>query len=327
MKIREQLRSVLYLFWLGAAAGCYSAPVSLDVLTDVQPETAQPTNETIRIATWNLHNFSVWGPGDYRVETVAAAIMELSPDILAVQELKVAPDTEGEPPQAWHRLLDLLPQHTGLHAPWSTYDTTVGLIYRGDRVTVLGHETLFEDDDYAFPRPPLRVWVSVDTGEGQMTFDLIVLHLKAFGDSVERRREALEKLDALLDAEGDPRTVVLGDFNDTPYDSQADNVYWETFLNMEPEYYFVTMALPPGTVSSTGWFHIEDGVEKPGEFLDHIILTGPLYEAFDSVTAWVEPVEEAEYDDYEQLLSDHFPVWVDIKPTRLSSRPPAQRRR
>jgi endonuclease/exonuclease/phosphatase family metal-dependent hydrolase len=291
---------------------CPLPTVPQEVGVDTQAETRVAPVSTIRIVTWNLHNFSAWGPTDYRVETVAKAMMEMGPDILAVQELKVEQDSEGEPPQAWHRLLGLLPHHHGVHAPWSTYDTTVGLIYRKDRVTVLHHEVLFQDDDYAFPRPPLRVWVSALTDAGEVQFDLIVLHLKAFGDSADRRRAALEKLDAYLDAEDAPQTIILGDFNDTPYDPEQENVYWDTFLNVEPEYYFVTMGLPLGTVSSTGWFHMEDGVEKPGEFLDHIILTGGVYDRMESLVPWVEHVPEAEYEAYEQVLSDHFPVGVDL---------------
>ena len=193
-----------------------------------------------------------------------------------------------------------------------TKDSTVGLIWRKSTTTLNDWEVVWESDWSAFPRPPIIADVTVTGEKGASTFKVSVLHLKAFKDDVDRRREACEKMDKYIAGQADKRYVMIGDFNDDPYDPPAKNAYVDTFLDAEPDYYFVTQQLPLGTVTSTGYGTDVNGDWKDGEFLDHAILTGDLYSSFESVTAEVKGKPESEFSAWKKDYSDHFPVLVHL---------------
>lgn len=268
----------------------------------------------IRLGTWNLHNFSKWGQTEYRIADITAQIDALDVDVLGVQELKVATDTTGEPPQAWSILQSELSDYAGINNPWNTFDTTVGLLYRTATTTLLDSRPLFEDDGYAFPRPPLEATLEVSKDGASLEVTVIVLHLKAFGDSVDRRRAACEALDAYLADQPEARVVLLGDLNDDPYDAPADNAFVGTFLNAEPTYHFVTHDLPPESVTSLGYYHWVGGEQIDGEFLDHFILTSAAMAPFSQVVPTIVSVPAGERDAFETTHSDHFPVVLDMSP-------------
>jgi hypothetical protein len=138
-------------------ADASSPPVDAADATTSTPE--------LVLATWNLYNFSIYGAADFRAPEIAATIASLDADVIAVEELKVEDGTDGTPPQAWDALLEALPGYEGVHNPWDTFDTTVGLLYRSDTTTLVGWQTIFDDDSYSFPRPPLHATVRIDTGD------------------------------------------------------------------------------------------------------------------------------------------------------------------
>ena len=276
--------------------------------------TAAPTLPDVLIGSWNLHNFSKYGDKEFRLSDIAAKVDALAADVLTVQELKVAEGTAGEPPQAFDALLAALPNHLGTHNPWNSFDSTVGVIYDTRTTSVLDQSTLFEGDSYAFPRPPLEVRVEVSKQGASTELSLIVLHLKAFGDSVDRRRDACKKLVAYLDGKSQPAYLVIGDLNDDPYDPAASNSFTGTFLDNEPAYYFLTAQLPPESVSSLGYYHYVDGKKITGEFLDHAIATEALFNRFATVTPSIDALPESQFDSYESDYSDHFPLLVSFTP-------------
>ena len=289
-----------------------SADVPPADTSDVAPATTLPS---FVVGTWNLHNFSIYGEDEWRLADIATHIGdELAPDLLAVQELKVRDGTDGAPPQAWDALLELLPDYAGVHAPWDTFDSAVGLLYRPERVTLDATEILFEDDSWAFPRSPLAATVTVSdpAAEADVTLTVVVLHLKAMGDSADRRLLACGKLDGWVDAHPERAVVLIGDWNDDPYDPPGENVFAGTFLDAPDDYVFVTTVFPPESVTSTGWYHFVDGQRVEGEFLDHAVVTTGLHRRFASVTTTIVGVPEAAFSDYRERLSDHFPVLVDF---------------
>ncbi len=146
------------------------------------------------VATWNLHNFSKYGSNEFRLDDIEATIEGLGVDVLAVQELKLKEGTTGDSEQAWDLLLDNLEGYDGVHAPWDSKDSTVGLIWNTATTTVDDWEVIFENEWSAFPRPPIDATVTVTRDGGESTFHVVVLHLKAFKDSVDRRREACKLL-------------------------------------------------------------------------------------------------------------------------------------
>jgi endonuclease/exonuclease/phosphatase family metal-dependent hydrolase len=253
------------------------------------------------IGTWNLETFSR-DPLDPRTANLAAEIESLAPDLLAVQELATAGSLDAQPFDA---LVAAMPSYEGLHNPWQSWDTAVGIVYRPDVVSVLSVEELFVDDPVAFPRPPLRADVRVGT------FDLtvIVLHLKAYDDGLERRRDACMALDAYVrGALDDAPVILLGDFNDDPNESTATNAFGPLL-----EYAFLTGDLPPESVTQTSYWHEVGGEVVAGSFLDHAIATGELVDAWPRFTARIAGVEESEWDAWRALYSDHFPVIVTLE--------------
>lgn len=306
-------RILVLLAVAGCGGGGQPGVVDGGVAADAgAPDAAWGPAPVVRIGTWNLKNFSDFGTEEFRIPDIAARIDELDLDLIALQELKPGEDIPIGDPQAFDALLDALPTMDGVHYAWRDFDTSVGLAYDPATVELVSWDALFTQDNWAFPRPPLRARVRVHKDGRSIELVLIVLHLKAFGDSLDRRRLACERLDELMRHSPD-RYVVLGDLNDSPHDAPADNAFTATFLDAEPDYYFVTASLPPETVSSTGWYHYVDGVAITGEFLDHVIVTDLVARRFDMLPT-VHAVPEAQFDAYEDQYSDHFPVVVELKP-------------
>lgn len=266
----------------------------------------------LRVATWNLRNFSDYGPNDYRIGAIAAKIKELSPDVIALQELRSQEGTDGTGDQAFDVLLSQLPEYDGTHVAWDPFDTSIGIMYRTDVVSLVSKKTIFPSDSWAFPRPPLVANLTAVRDGASIDFQVVVIHLKAYDDSADRRKEACEKLYAWLDVQPDSHHILMGDFNDDPHDVPKDNVFLGTFLGMEPHYYFVTDVFPPKTVTSIGWYHYVDGDYVKGQFIDHAIVQGDLMELYETVTPTIAGVLPNKFDDWGDEYSDHFPVYVDF---------------
>ena len=84
----------------------------------------------------------------------------------------------------------------------------------------------------------------------EIMFKVIVLHLKAFPEGAERREEACEDLDAYLQSGLPQTTLIIGDFNDTPHDKGADNVFLSSFLAGGSSYDFITADMPSASALS-----------------------------------------------------------------------------
>ncbi len=274
-----------------------------------------PLPPALVAATWNVHNFSEYGVTETRMGAVVSTIRGLDADIVALQEIKTDPDDPPPALQAWDRLLASLPEYEGIHAPWDYYDTTVGLLVRRDTTEIVANQTLFPNDSDAFPRSPLMATVHVQRGGAETTFDVIVLHLKAYPDGADRRLDACQKLHALLARRPGHRTLLLGDLNDDPYDPPAENVFLNTFLGTEPDYVFLTARLPPQSVTSVSFYHFVDGRRVVGQFLDHAIVSGALYADWARFVPEIRGVPTGEFRDWEEDYSDHFPVLVSFEPT------------
>jgi endonuclease/exonuclease/phosphatase family metal-dependent hydrolase len=293
-------------------------PISIDLPSEDRgtpdsggPEVGESDRPSFRLASFNLHNFSQYGDREYRIDDIAGEIAGFRPDILGLQELEPEEGSDGSFPQAWDALLEELPDYEGVHATWDFRDTTVGLFYRTDTVTLDDWEVIFEDDWSAFPRPPLVAHVTVRHESSPVSFTVIVVHLKAFGDSVDRRRDACEKLVEYIEDRPGQSFVIIGDMNDDPYDPAGENSFDGTFLG-NPDYVFITADLPPESVSSTGYHHYVGDEYIEGEFLDHAIATAGFYAQFDEVTPAILGRPTEELSDWVRNVSDHFPLVIDF---------------
>jgi hypothetical protein len=105
-----------------------------------------------------------------------------------------------------------------------------------------------------------------------------------------------------MDTKPGDRFVVLGDFNDDPYDVPADNSYTGTFLDQEPNYWFVTKSLPPESVTSVGYYHYVNGQKITGEFLDHVIVNGLTNSSFSAISPKIHGKPPSEYAQWDETI-------------------------
>lgn len=184
----------------------------------------------LRLASFNLGNyFPVSGARGPRprsarqrqAQALAAAIVRLRPDVLAVQELE-------NDPGAVRALIGLLAQR-GVH--YRSADGArrlgddairVGVLYRPEAVTVaaVGHLAGTVHD-----RPPLRVRFEAP---GRKPFEVVVVHFKSKGGcrtrsptgcGAERRRAQAMALARYVDPTDERATFVVGDINSYPSES------------------------------------------------------------------------------------------------------------
>lgn len=168
-----------------------------------------PVGPTVRLATWNLRQFS-----DARqhldLQRIARIIRDNRFDLLAIQEVK----KDGE---AVDRLLDVL------GAPWRAAqlsDTTgnyerFAYIYNAERVQEIGTPHFIASADAVlFDRTPYQ-----DTFRaGNFDFTLVQVHL-SHNNAMRRRSEgeALARMVKRLAHTGVERDVIVcGDFNEQP---------------------------------------------------------------------------------------------------------------
>jgi len=242
----------------------------------------------LTLMTWNLENFPK------SVETISRAaevIVRERPAVVGVQELRDL--------TAWEALDDELGDYVRHVATDGDGYTTVGLLVDTTQVEVEPPNTVFVDDDDAFPRPMLAV--RVHPLRGQPSFHLGIVHLKAQLDaeSAARRRRACVKLAAWADAElsaGDANIIILGDYNDELGELGSEDV----FGPMHDAGAFLTEPLAASGAFSYVPFE---------RLIDHVYLRGEFEPRSDA-----RIVREDEADsDYVDTVSDHLPVMALLR--------------
>lgn len=250
-----------------------------------------PVGPTVRIATWNLRQFSESRKG-MDVRAIADIIRTNQFDVVAIQEVK----KEGE---AVDHLLN------ALGSPWrstSLSDVTgnherFAFIYNSDHVSEVGTPHFIATADAViFDRVPYQQTFRA----GNFDFTLVTCHLY-YGEGAaghERRRREMDALArfaqryATTSAEHD--VIVLGDFNET-HGGQEN--------------------LPLFT--SQGWVACNADPTNLGgrEVYDNIVID-PKYTREWSGTAGSVHFDESRYanDDKQALehVSDHRPAYADF---------------
>ncbi len=258
--------------------------------TDLVP--AAGNDSTFEMATWNIENF----PKDANTaKVVADLIASMDIDMVALQEIQ----NEA----AFDELVSRLRGYEGLVSSHTYSDGSyqkVGYIYRTSLLSVSGAFLLFDDNGYEFPRPALKVDVTVKT-EPAISFTALALHLKAGGGSQDRsrRQEAMVILEDFLrdavDGAGNDNIAVIGDFNDTLDNGSA--------------------VFAPLTSSSDRYTIQTTGNEAAGEvsfvpssvLLDHIVTTSQFDDQFADGNTII-PRLDMQMSGYEGQVSDHLPV-------------------
>ena len=245
------------------------------------------------IATWNIETFPK--RLSYTLPYLAQIIHDIDIDLIAVQEI--------DDRTSFFSLIDSLEGYEGYLSSLPDYGLQLGLIYKSDVVTVTDPVQIFDNNDWAFPRPPLVASISVKQDDATIfDFIIIVLHLKAFSDeeSESRRRLACEILKDYIDTTlltgNEKDVIVLGDFNDELDDPAEDNVF-ESFLSDTTNYQFLTLPL---TDEATY-------IKNFSSSIDHILITDDVRNEYSNGTTQVMKIDE-EFSDYINYISDHRPV-------------------
>ena len=260
--------------------------------TFVQP---QGQAETLELATWNIEYFPQTSS---TVELVGKIIDALDIDLFAIQEIN---DTT-----AFAELLDQLPEYDGFFSAdeysWGYLKT--GIIYRRSVVSVSQTRQLFEDDWYAFTRPPLETHVKAQRNGYRFDFVLIVMHLKAGrdADDLARRRDAAEKLKAYLDdqiaASAEKDYIVAGDWNDEIDDPPGDNAF-TVFVDDSQDYQFLTAPLA-GQLNFCSY-------PSSSTLIDHILISQDAFPEYQGGYTKTLRLDD-ELSNYLSEISDHRPV-------------------
>jgi endonuclease/exonuclease/phosphatase family metal-dependent hydrolase len=252
------------------------------------------TEGVVDLATWNIENF----PKDGRTtELVADMVTSMRLDLIAIQEVE---DTD-----AWDELVARLPEHDGVLSTHTYGDGSyqkIGYLYRPSVVTVTADELLFTDRTYILPRPPLAITART----GDLTFELIALHLKAGTDAEDRSRrdQAIELLEGYVrdrvDRGVEDEIVILGDFNEVVTSFEGRQVMGP-WLDAPDSYTVQTRALADGGAAT---------FLPSGRVIDHIVTTAAL--ADDLAGDAVIPQLQQNAIGYEQVISDHLPVVIGV---------------
>jgi endonuclease/exonuclease/phosphatase family metal-dependent hydrolase len=306
-----KLRSVFLLLFAAVVFGLTGCGTSEK---SVAPKVVNPfagavvgTDSTLEIATWNLEHFAKKG-GD-TVDKVIQAVEGMDVDIIALQEI--------ESFSYFRQVRERLVSWEGDRATSAGYDINLAFLYRvdGDLQVESVYEILV-DHSREFPRRPFVL-------EGNYRGQAIVVinnHYKCCGDGVisgdysdeeTRRRDASLMLDEFIrENYAGKMVVVVGDMNDVLTDIPANNVF-QNFLDAPDSYQFADMDIANGPGS--GW-------SFPGwpSHLDHILITEPLFSAFQGPLTLVQvvPLHTFMYNglrDYDTLISDHLPVVLKLE--------------
>ncbi|MDX9902810.1 MAG: endonuclease/exonuclease/phosphatase family protein [Bacteroidales bacterium] len=255
------------------------------------------SSSTIDIITFNVQGFPM--AGYTSVTSLSALVKAIDPDIVALQEVASEAD--------FNRLVKLMPGWTGAFYPINNDDWNLAYLIKNSEMEIIPGtlRTLFEDDFWAFPRPPFEIMVR-HKGSGRELL-LINLHLKCCGgaDNESRRRSASQQLKEYLDGQrADDAVVMLGDYNDEITSASAAENPFLNFIEDADDYSFTDMAIATG--SQLWWSY-----PSWPSHIDHILVTNELFASIDTtVVIKASPC----YPDYGEVLSDHRPVGVRIIP-------------
>ena len=164
-----------------------------------------PVGPAVRVATWNLRQFSERRSVDLRA--IADVICASNFDVLAIQEVK----RQGEQVDALLNELGPPWRATSLSETTGNHERFV-FLYNGDHVQELGRAHFVSSPGAeVFDRRPYQATFRA----GQFDFTLVTVHL-SFEDRPRRRRETEALVNVAREvaaASTEKDVIVLGDFN------------------------------------------------------------------------------------------------------------------
>ncbi len=286
------LKKIKYLTWI-AAFGFIACAQLTDGNHD-SPEwmlASVDEPDKIEIITWNVEHFPKSGETINRLQAV---LDSLHADIYCFQEI--------ENTASFQRMFRNIPDYQTAVST-ETYMMHYVIAWQKDEFTALSIEDLFEDDSYYFAsRPPLKIEFRWNRVDSLFIFNVVDIHMKAFGDesSRERRQNASQVIVDHLSAQNPAESawIIAGDWNDDMTTSSGQYSF-EPILDNPDVFLFVTaeLAKDPNYASYPSW----------PSFIDHIMITSALFEAYENSTVTTLRLDKI-FSDYFEVLSDHRPV-------------------
>ena len=299
-----RLHSINYLFVLVMAAATAALscrrvpdPPSPDDTSLFSACVDPGSTTTLDIITFNAEGFPK--AGYTSVTALSALIKTIDPDIVALQEVASEAD--------FNRLVKLMPGWTGVFYPINNDEWNLAYLLKNSETELVQGtvRTLFENDTWAFPRPPFEMIVRHKASGRELI--LINLHLKCCGgvENESSRRSASQQLKDYLDAQhADEAVVMLGDYNDEISSQSAEENPFINFIMDASDYAFADMEIAKG--SQLWWSY-----PSWPSHIDHILVTDELFADIDTtMTIKVSPC----YPEYGEVLSDHRPLGIRINP-------------
>ena len=241
-----------------------------------------PIGPTVRLATWNLHEFSPRPQIDLR--RIAQIIQDNHFDLLAIQEVRGT----GE------EVDNLL---NALGYPWkaASYSPTTGnherfaFIYNSDHIEEIGPAEPVTRA-YGFARTPYE-----DTFRaGNFSFTVVTVHLEWTKKSLREAeaRELAAMLPDLSSRAPQRHLIVLGDFNE---EHAHSNLHYLTSAGFE------SLIHDPTNLSST-------------EDFDNVLVDPRSLPEFTGQSGVVAFDQTYQYTHHQavEAISDHRPAWADF---------------
>ncbi len=255
--------------------------------------------DTLEIATWNIENFPLIA--NNTISKLESIIPQLDIDLYAVQEIADKDKFEY--------LMNKLEKYDGFlssHTYSSGDYQKTGIIYKKEMVTIISSESLFTDDTYAFPRPPLKLHLNTYKNGKNFDFYLIIIHLKAFGEQkdVDRRIAAALKLKNYIDEktnnpnETEKDYIIAGDWNDRIDEAPANNAF-QTFIDAPNSYKFLTTELT-GNPENASYPSLD-------EIIDHILISKDSFSEYTGGSIKTLRLDD-QISSYFSTISDHRPI-------------------
>jgi endonuclease/exonuclease/phosphatase family metal-dependent hydrolase len=283
--------------------GFFDTSGIFDDSSEVQVDTFTGDRDFADVGFWNIEHFNN-GVSDDRIGRVADVFRRLSLDAYGLSEVQ-----EG----ALDRLVEEMATH-GFNLDFEVEDVTGGqdlaIVYDADTTTV---EHLVVDDDgfdervsgkRVFPRRPMFAKCSVSESDGRTAeFIMIVVHLKAFGDSLsrERRRRAsrtMVRVISELRNDLDLPVVFGGDFNEKLTTNVLDSI------KNAPDLLAITS---DDAVSGAASF-----IGNSKSLIDHIVISNDVKSGIiDGDDAAIVRLDRS-VAHFSDQVSDHVPLVMRI---------------
>jgi len=262
------------------------------------------SNETLDIVTWNIENFP---KNTQTINYLSEIINDINVDIIALQEI--------ESENAFEDLIN------NLNGSWAGYRADDGnwgelcYLVNTDNVQITHYPftILDEYEHYYAYRTPYVIKIRFSNEE----FVIINVHYKCCGDGFVdndywdeeyRRLIANQYLKDYIDYNLDTDNVlILGDYNDDIAESSANNVF-NDFLFDDSNYLFADLFIAQGP--SSDW-----SFPNWPSHLDHILITNELFDNISDNSVFTFKIDDYMngWWEYENLISDHRPVVINLK--------------